>query len=584
MPYLDNSNRRLLENAVLSARDAAEAAATTALNALAVSAQAPHQVMTPEQRKLRVVLRAQMRRLGGFEDLVQACAYEQWHRMLFARFLAENSLLLHPEYGTITLEECVELAREQGIADPWDLAAQYASEMLPGIFRPDDPLLQVKLAPEGREALERILEGIPACVFTSDDGLGWVYQYWQANRKDEVNRAERKIEGADICAVTQLFTEPYMVRFLLQNTLGAWWLHLHPESPLRARMEFYKPEVQHDFAAWPDDVDGLRVLDPCCGSGHFLVEAYKALLAMYREQNPDASRAALAVRPLANLFGLELDPRCTQIAAFALALAAWKAGAPHEGLPVPNIACCGLPMGATVDQWKDLASGDAELADVMGELHELFANARDLGSLIDPAAAGMGGLFRMDQARLMPHLERALSRERSTADPASAVFGEAARGALRALDILTGQYHLVITNPPFLLTSKAGDVLREFCARTFPEAKKDLATCFVERCRAFACAGGQYALVNPQNWLFLTGDRKLREKMLKEQTWEVVARLGPHAFETITGEVVQVALLVFGDRAPTAEHCFVGIDASAPKKPGEKAEVLREAAVGGEAA
>ena len=258
---------------------------------------------------------------------------------------------------------------------------------------------------------------------------------------------------AEIAAATQLFTEPYMVRFLLQNTLGAWWLSLHPDSPLRARMEFHKPEVQHDFSAWPDEVDGLRVLDPCCGSGHFLVEAYKALLAMYREQNPDASRAALAVRPLANLFGLELDPRCTQIAAFALALTAWKAGAPHEGLPVPNIACCGLPMGATVDQWKDLASGDAELADVMGELHELFANARDLGSLIDPAAAGMGGLFRMDRARLMPHLERALSRERSAADPASAVFGEAAKGALRALEILRGQYHLVITN----LLSQKGD-------------------------------------------------------------------------------------------------------------------------------
>ncbi len=141
-----------------------------------------------------------------------------------------------------------------------------------------------------REALERILEGIPSAVFTSDDGLGWVYQYWQANRKDEVNRAERKIEGADICAVTQLFTEPYMVRFLLQNTLGAWWLSLHPDSPLRARMEFHKPEVQHGFTAWPASLSELRILDPCCGSGHFLVEAYKALLAMSREEDPEADR------------------------------------------------------------------------------------------------------------------------------------------------------------------------------------------------------------------------------------------------------------------------------------------------------
>jgi hypothetical protein len=132
-------------------------------------------------------------------------------------------LLMHPDGVPVTLEECDELAEEENATDGWTLAGRYAARMLPQIFRPDDPLLSVAFAPEHLLALEKLLASLPTEVFTADDSLGWVYQFWQAKRKEEINASGKKIGAEEIPAVTQLFTEHYMVLFLLHNTIGAWW-------------------------------------------------------------------------------------------------------------------------------------------------------------------------------------------------------------------------------------------------------------------------------------------------------------------------------------------------------------------------
>ncbi|HUX87345.1 MAG TPA: SAM-dependent DNA methyltransferase, partial [Chloroflexota bacterium] len=238
MAALNAGLRGQLEKAVLAAREQAEKAAEAALCILAVERGEAFSSHTLEQRRLRVGLRARARQLGGSQMdglsqlLLEEVAYEQWHRMLFARFLAENDLLRHPGGALVTLQDCAELAREESGTDAWQLAARYASALLPGIFRADDPSAQVTLAPEGQAALEVILANIPTPVFTSDDGLGWVYQYWQTKRRKEVTRSRRKIGSEDLPAVTQFFTEDYMVRFLLENSLGAWWASRHPDSQL----------------------------------------------------------------------------------------------------------------------------------------------------------------------------------------------------------------------------------------------------------------------------------------------------------------------------------------------------------------
>ena len=199
MPPLPSDLRSTLEHAIIAARDTAETAARAALIPLAVERPEPFASMSEDQRQLRRGLRAKARQLGGGNQatgiplLIDEIAYQQWHRMLFARFLAENGLLMHPEGVAVTLAECAELAPEEGAADAWDLAARYASAMLPGLFPVDEPAVQMRLAAEHRQTLERLLDGLPPAVFTSDDGLGWVYQFWQSKRKDQVNASEQKI-------------------------------------------------------------------------------------------------------------------------------------------------------------------------------------------------------------------------------------------------------------------------------------------------------------------------------------------------------------------------------------------------------
>ena len=295
MSPLSGELRKDLEKAVIAAREAAETGAAAALKVLAVDQREAFDAMTPEQRQLRSALRARARALGGSVRieldslLVEEVAYEQWHRMLFARFLADNGLLIHPEYGVaVTLEECRELAEEEGESDEWMVAARYAGEMLPGIFRNGDPAARVRFAPNDLHELENILDGLSTPVFTADDSLGWVYQFWQAKAKEEVNASGRKIGGRDLPPVTQLFTENYIVRFLLENSLGAWWAARHPDSPLIKEWEYLRfrddgTPAAGSFPGWPERAAEVTVMDPCCGSGHFLVVAFEMLRKMRTE-------------------------------------------------------------------------------------------------------------------------------------------------------------------------------------------------------------------------------------------------------------------------------------------------------------
>ena len=589
MPPLDTTLRNALEKAVVEARLKAEDAARAALDVLAVNDSRAFETLTREQRALRNLLRAKVRQLGsgihstGATMLVEEVAYVQWHRMLFARFLAENNLLMHPIGEPVTLEECEELAAEEGDQDRWATAVRYASNMLPGIFAPDDPSIQVKFAPEGRAALEAALSTIPGPVFTSDDGLGWVYQFWQSQKKKEVSGSGRKIEKLDLAAYSQLFTEDYMVRFLLENSLGAWWATRHPDSPLVRNFGYLR--LQEDgtpaagtFQGWPELTRDLTMMDPCCGSGHFLVIAFEMLRRMRMEEEglDDIEASDAVVRD--NLFGLEIDPRCVQIAAFAVALAAWKVGG-YRKLPLPNIACSGTPVYGQLEAWRKLADGDENMERTLEQLRGLFVNAPDLGSLIDPTSVPVRErMFAPDFGKVSPLLQDALAKETAD-DPVAAVFGTAALGVARAAELLARQYTLVATNVPYLARGKQGDVLRDFIEVRHGEAKADLATAFVERCRSFCQPNGTYAVVTPQNWTFLKSYRKFRERMLREQTWCLLARLGEGAFESSAAAGAFVSLLIVQKLLPVAGNEMSGWDASEPRSVREKESHLQTASI-----
>ena len=568
-----------------------------ALSRLGVTESSAPPYLTVDELGLREGLLARAVQLGdpqsgGSVDiavplLMGEVAYEQWHRLLFARFLAENGLLMHPEFGApVSLNECEELAASLGEPDGWSVAARFASQILPGIFRLDDPAVLVRLAPEDRLALEKIVTGLPAEVFTADDALGWVYQYWQSKQKKLVNDSGRKIGGADISPVTQLFTEDYMVRFLLENSLGAWWAARYPHSPLIAGWDYLRFDqdgapAAGSFDGWPKMVDQVTVMDPCCGSGHFLVAAFGMLWRMRAEVEGLAPADAQDAVLRDNLFGLELDPRCTQIAMFNLALEAWKQGGYRE-LPVPNVACSGIPAKSPLNEWTVLADGDVRLEAALSRLHELFKDADTLGSLIDPRrAAEQDDLFNpalfegsVDWDAVAPLLEQALTKD--DIDPAATVFGHAAVGIARAADLLSRSYTLVATNPPWVGGNRQQGEIATFLESSFPSAKWDLATAFLQRSNAMVTVGGSRVAASPNAWTSLKSYKRFREWVLINVSLRMAARLGAGAFAEITGQVVQAVLTVW-TRSNGAATFARMLDASGAQSIAAKSDLLRTA-------
>jgi len=592
MAVLLKELRDKLEAAVKAARDVAEPGARAALEQLAVDAADPFSHMTAEARELRNRLRARARQLGdrrdarsgkhGIEHIVAECAYEHWHRMLFARFLAENNVLMHPDGVAVTLEECEELAEHEGAADGWEVAAAYAARMLPQIFRPDAPVLQVRFPPEHQRKLEQILADLPSATFTAGDALGWVYQFWQAKRKDEVNRSEVKIGADELPAVTQLFTEPYMVDFLLQNTLGAWWVGRHGPDSLPVEMPYLRfledgMPAAGTFDGWPKTAAEITVLDPCCGSGHFLVAAFH-ILVRFRIAEEGLSAAAACDAVLRdNLHGLEIDERCTQIAAFALALAAWTfdgAGG-HRALPEMHIACSGLAPRAKKEDWLALADKDSRVRIGLECLYELFSEAPMLGSLIDPSSV-VSDLISAGFAEVRPLMERALATEVAASNFERHELVVAAHGIVTAAEMLSAKYVLVATNPPYRTRGDLEERLRTFCDKQHADARWDIGTVFLSRMLLYLRSAGTIAAVLPQNWTFLKNYHKLRKRFLQHHRWDLLAKIGEGGFESTQAAGAFTALLVLS-RPTVRNHTFRAIDAAEPRTAPAKADLLRGA-------
>ncbi|MEJ7786848.1 MAG: DNA methyltransferase [Solirubrobacteraceae bacterium] len=582
---LSSELRKELKKACVRGRKASEKAARAAIGALGVLDDHPPVHLRDEDRNLCRALRAKRDQLGDTPaqiDLLAAdCAYEQWHRLLFARFLAENGLLIHPEFkAPVTLAECDDLAVDLGEPDAWAVAGRFAAEILPGIFRLDDPCVRLRLAPEGRLELEQIVEGIPAETFVADDALGWVYQHWQTERKEEVNDSARKIGGADLAPVTQLFTENYMVRFLLENSLGAWWASRHPRSPLLRDWEYLRADDDGNpasgaFEEWPAVVAEVTVMDPCCGSGHFLVEAFDMLWRMRAEEEGLAPAAAQDAVLRENLFGLELDPRCVQIAMFAVAMTAWKAGDGWRELPVPNVACSGVPVKAPIENWQALSREDWRIETALRRLHEQFQLADTLGTLIDPRrATETNELSTIRYDEIAPAVQDAVIAE--AADPAAAVFGQATASIVRAAAMLARRFTLVVTNVPYLARAKQGSVLRSFADAVHPLAKHDLAMCMLER--LFTMSAADVAVVLPQGWTQLSRYEGFRSDLLDSRTLRSAAFLGSGAFTAISGEVVNVLLLSATISRPGSIASWMAYDVRSVRSPAAKAADLAQVA------
>ena len=623
---LDKKFRNKLERTVKEARDVAEEAARAACKQLGVGLAKSDAHLTDDEKDLRRRLRIHGRQLGDKRDpnketqqldrLVDEIAYEHWHRMLFARFLAENDLLMYPDPDdpvSVSIDDCNDLAADEGAKNGWELAARFAARMLPQIFRMESPVFSLTLPPENQQQLERLLSELPSEVFSASDSLGWVYQFWQAKRKDEVNASEVKIGARELPAVTQLFTEPYMVSFLLDNSLGAWWAAqrlseedlrtAENEQELRDKaslpgvpfdyLRFVKDEengawtpAAGTFDSWPKSLAELKTLDPCCGSGHFLVAAM-LMLAPIRMELEGLSAPEAVDRVLSeNLHGLEIDQRCVELAAFSLALAAWRfpeAGS-YRTLPDLNVACCGLSVSVAKEEWKELAKDDRSLRIALDWMYDEFKDAPVLGSLLNPARSIAATVVEWDT--LSPILEIALNQETSDEENEVAVV---AHGLAKSGAILGNTYDWIITNVPYLSRGKQSERLRSLCEQSYGDAKNDLATVFLRRSFEFASDRASINVVIPQNWLFLTSYEKFRKRLLIEHSWAIVAKLGAQSFQTpmydFNVQLLSISRVPIGTEVADGDlnvgegHFIAGLDASEPRTVEEKARLLASSSV-----
>lgn len=612
MATLAPTHRRLLERAVKDARIAAEGAVREEIVRFGVAAEAApdHVRANPANAALRRRLREHARALGDtvaadsrLDRLVEAAAYLRWHRLLFVAFLDARGLLRHPDGDFVTLDDCRDLAAEEGAADGWALAARYAAHILPAAFAEDDPSVQLVVAPEHEARLRRIVGDLPAEVFAASDALGWTYQYWRAAEKDTINARGIKIGADELPAVTQLFTEPYMVRFLIDNTLGSWWagkafaadpsLAIAPdEATLRERLALPQADwawlrfVREDengswrpasgtFPGWPRDAAAITLLDPCCGSGHFLTEALPILVAL-RCAEDDSLTPATAVAAVLedNLHGLEIDGRCVQIASFAVALAAWGVGG-WQALPNPQIAWVGSSPKYTRAEFEALGNGDADLRRSLGALHNLFRQAPLLGSLIEVT----GSLDLVDRANLDgvgAAMARLADRTRETA-PDRAEGAIAARGMADAAALLARDWVLQLTNVPFATEIKLDPAIVEFMRRKFPTGRPNLATAFISRMVKSAKNQGATGFVAPQSWYYMKRYKPLRDELVSGRNLSLCARLGGGAFSDAGSNGENVALTILSGRAEGDN--YASADASEADGHLNKDQSLREVLV-----
>ncbi|MFD1008931.1 Eco57I restriction-modification methylase domain-containing protein [Oceanisphaera ostreae] len=488
------------------------------------------------------------------ERLSHEVAYGHWHRMLFARFLEQNNLLMYDQYTAVTLEECSELAEEEpDCKDGWELAGRLAQKMLPQIFRTDSPVFAIKFSINHISALEELIAALDVSTYQAQDSLGWCYQFWQNKKKQQVNDSGVKIGAEELGPVTQLFTEPYMVSFLLDNALGAWWANkqLTQDDLVRANNEqelrelaaidgvpleylrFVKDEDTQQwtpaaggFEKWPEHLSEFKVLDPCCGSGHFLVAVFLMLVPLRMQLEDLTEQAAVDAVLRDNIHGLELDQRCLELAAFALALEAWRY--PNSGgyrvLPELNIACSGLSITEAQKEWKDLAKGDETLSEAISWMQDTFKNAPVLGSLIDPTK---------DIKSNFPAPWELLNNIIKNKCTVSLETKSTTNELIKLTIILSGKYSLVTTNVPYLGRAKQPDLLRNFSDFEYKKSAQDLASTFIDRIQYFLGDNGISCIVGPQNWTSLKTYKNFRQDYFSKNSPYLVAELGPGSFDSI---------------------------------------------------
>lgn len=507
----------------------------------------PYVVSGPAAIRQRRSLAEAVRRLsadGGYDSayryIMEEAAYTWFNRLIAVRFMEVNDYL--PGRVRVLSSESGKIEPDL-VTNPFDAGLDFTPEeektvlrmkedsrmdelfrllfikqcnalheILPALFErtEDYTELLMNLSVVDREGVVwRLTHDIPEEDFNVEKGgqveiIGWLYQYYNTEPKAQVfaRPAGRKIRKEEIPAATQLFTPDWIVRYMVENSLGRLWLEHGAEmacgnggAALRELWTYYldeaeqEPEVEEQLAELRrgcrlESPAGIRVIDPCMGSGHILVYAFDVLMQIYESAGWERREAARSVVEH-NLYGLDIDKRAYQLAYFA------------------------VMMKARQYDRRFLTRGIQPQVYYPG---------------LDPELREFGSLLVLEEAA-----EQARDGQVSML--------EEAEGYRR---LLAGEYDVVVTNPPYMAVSNAGGRMREYVKENFPDSKSDLFACFIERCGGLVRENGYQAMITQHAWMFLSSFEKLRVKLQAVDTVNM-AHLGPRAFEEISGEVVQTA-------------------------------------------
>jgi hypothetical protein len=372
--------------------------------------------------------------------------------------------------------------------------------------------------------------------------IGWLYQFYISEKKDDVMARKKAVPTEDIPAVTQLFTPHWIVRYLVENSLGRLWLRSRPNSRLREHMPYYveDPDRQTPTESLTVVVaEEIKLLDPACGSGHMLTYAFDLLVKIYEEEGYTPSEIPEKILTH-NLFGLEICPRAAQLAQFALVCKAREQSRTAFRRPVAPQVMCLRNVVLTPDEMQawSIATGLKLGADDLAQLQQFRENTESFGALIQPV---------LDGEQLA-----ALAARIGAQAPAGDILVQNTHRKLRLVldqaEMLSQRYQVVVANPPYSGSRYMNSILSKFAKSIFPDSKTDLFSMFIERAVSLLKDHGTISVVCPYVWMYLAAYEKFRSKLVARGAIHSLVRLEYNAFEPACVPVAAWVYDVSGDQ------------------------------------
>lgn len=507
----------------------------------------------------------------GYDQVMEETAYTWFNRFIALRYMQEHNLLpvsvrvlpdapgalpelvrqaQNVELDGVDFSHVVELLegnRTETLYTELLIAlCNQLSDVLPQMFEPISDYTEL-LFPDGllrEDSVLAMLAAVDAENWTDIQVIGWLYQYYNTELKNEtfeLLKKNVKITKERIGAATQLFTPEWIVRYMVENSLGRLWLEGHDDRALRRRWRYYMDEAEQEpqvavqlaqIRAQESRIqpEEIRLLDPCMGSGHILVYAFDVLMEIYRTQGY-TDRDAVSAIIENNLYGLDIDDRAAQLAYFALMMKACEHDRRFLRRGVQPHVCAVAEWNGNPNDSPAWSDGQRRAARM---LRETFTDAKEYGSILSIPKPLADALDELGENPF-------------GGETALGVDAENLQRLAAQAKIMARKYDVVVTNPPYMGSSGMGARLAEFVKKQYPDSKSDLFAVFMERGREYTKANGYLAMITQHAWMFLSSFEKLRAKLMEIDTVNM-AHLGARAFEEIGGEVVQTTAFVMQNR------------------------------------